>query len=277
MCRAFVRIADRPIRERHHVECANLSRQLHDAQFIGTGEAGNALTRSFSILWSLCFEEQFYLVMAVVFLFFRPELRKMDAGPGGFVHMLQVSVCVFFGAFELSANSHDDAFSLGRDCVGLSGVGQARPGRTVDCKVQVALVRGHSYDGCYPWIFPSLRANYSISGVRRLWVFSGDFYSSRHVGLLCQVTLDPDFGNPSTHMKLGQCSYEVYLIHGLIIWILTRQSEIQSVWSAVMTMAVSILAGWVFYQFVGSPLRRKVLELYGSTKLRSIELRSGQA
>lgn len=210
---------------------------------------------SLNIMWSLSFEEQYYIFLGILFLFFRKNIHKA----------LLVTCCISLGfrAYELFLNhEHLNFYRL-----------QMETHLRLDAILWGCLAYYYA-DGLINKFRKNSFLNWGLASGTILAFYLGGFTQSlMMVGLSFTLTalfftglviflmakeeslLARVFSNRVlTH--IGRVSYEIYLLHQLVNAVLSKVKLNQSpVFYSAVYFSISILAASIMFRFLNQPIQ----------------------
>jgi peptidoglycan/LPS O-acetylase OafA/YrhL len=227
--------------------------------FSGHGEGGPSLARSLTIIWSLCFEEQFYLTLVILFLLSAKNYWK------GLLSLGLISIVwrIWAALTDPSINYQD-----------------------------IHMMTHYRWDaiawGCVAWIKRNEVGTWlAKTWLRRstVWTLAGAsiaFFRFWHPITPLQAALAFTFTAPiftsillvllysanspiyrvlewRPNVQLGQMSYELYLTHLFVIALVARGNEFHDLWSPFTLSVFCLLIAWIFHRFFGKPSRLWIL------------------
>lgn len=201
-----------------------------------------------NIFWSLCFEEQFYVFLGLLFLIFPKHLRRVLPLVVLFIIILRNLTC-YFGeiteAHELQFQTHLrlDAILIG--CIGFLEKERFKKFITKSIlwpslMIFILLACVHMQEG------PKLQ---------------GLIYTLLPLNILCLLISLESHPRAQRILSLnfltliGSCSYEIYLTHEILLGALVRFGLNHYAFAYLgIGVLTAILVGYFFYRFVSHPL-----------------------
>ncbi len=213
---------------------------------------------SLLVMWSLCFEEQFYVILIVLYLIGKKSLSKYIIGLALASIALRIVATAlhpeYFSVFVLQMEPQWRFDAIAWGCIAwiyhapLLAFFQRPARRVLVLPILIAMVAL-----CY--------ANPENFTVRSLWYAA---LSPVLTALVCVLAYAPPFWLSrmlawSPLVLVGSISYEMYLSHITVFRILTRLGfERLSNLYYPLTYLCSMLVGWVFHRVFSKPAQRLV-------------------
>lgn len=225
---------------------------------------------SFGVFWSLCFEEQFYILLLMMFLIFRRNhLSK------GMVFLVFLSVAqrvfqsfsndvFFYNKLQYYTHLRLDAILLGslyvlnKDKVDKIFSGHKKELGLIIFLTLLFSIYNHRFIG---------EVNRSINYL----LISLSFTSTIIYFLNIETSKVKTFLEIAPLRVIGVVSYEIYLVHQIVNGFMIKYfGYINSMIYFLLLVIVSFLAAFVFHQIVSSPLNIKIREVFFKKSLKRI-------
>ncbi len=217
---------------------------------------------SLNVLWSLCFEEQFYFLIGILFLFFGKKLNKIFPLLILFIILIKNLACHLGWVNSLNELQFQTHLRLDAILIGCVGFFE---------RERLGIVLRNVKPWFYWVIFFILAFFHSHLGLKA----QGVIYSILPIIIMSillstmQLSLQPKslFEN-KWMMLLGVCSYEIYLTHEIVLGGLVRFGVNQWPFLYLLTgFIVSSLVGILFHYWITDPLNKSLRKKFLSREV----------
>lgn len=224
---------------------------------------GTPLTRSVSNIWSVCFEEQFYFVLLLLFLWSEWNYWKWMFCLGIFsiawrLIAIRINPTLGYQSIHMMTHYRWDAIAWGcaawmkRDALG-AWISRSR-------LTQAAIVAFT----VFAIVFFRHREPITALDASLAFAMTGSAFALLTL-MLCYTQ------SPARRLLecrplvwIGESSYEIYLIHGLAIWAVNDLITARAVFGSLVAVALSLLMAGIFHRVIGDPARKWILHFGGT-------------
>jgi peptidoglycan/LPS O-acetylase OafA/YrhL len=230
---------------------------------------------SLNIMWSLAFEEQFYIFLLVLFCLFRKRFTTalfIACGVSITARLLQVFLSpTSIESVQVTFFPHLRLDSILWGCLGqifFASLYEKWHGNRIFTRLM----------GIAAFILPILItvAHQKIQDVRYLsviYIFTALFYTQ----LILYMSFNPHslltrFFSTRFLVFVGVISYEIYLTHEIVLGVLVRMGVKQYPWTCFIgTIILSILVAWAFHVFFCKPTQRRLRRFLSAKTPHNLE------